>query len=168
VQAAVVCLLIVSIFSVPLRAQTPSVQAPEQAPLSTPALTSAAGSERLGVTVTDENGVAVGSARVQLQALPAALPARCVTDIAGYCELSKLAPGSYELRVEKSGFYALSQPSVQVGTIASVDATLSHLQGAIASTRPPPSSTTLGAASPVASAAWGKRRSDPRNRAAAT
>ena len=129
-RAEVVCLLIGSILAFPLRGQTPPVQAPAQAPSSAPGSSSAAGSQRLGVTVTDENGVAVGSARVQLQASPAAFPARCVTDIAGYCEFTNLAPGSYELRVERSGFYALSQPSVQVGVSGNVDVTLLHSQDA--------------------------------------
>ena len=80
--------------------------------------------------MTDENGVAVASARVQLQPPPPALPLRCGTDFAGHCEFTDLSSGTYELRVEKTGFYAAVQPDVQVGVTANVDVTLSHQQEA--------------------------------------
>jgi hypothetical protein len=82
--------------------------------------------QKLTVTVSDENGVAVSSARVQLQALPPALALRCGTDFAGHCEFRGLSSGSYELRVEKTGFYASVQRAVQVGITANVDVTVSH------------------------------------------
>jgi hypothetical protein len=41
-----------------------------------------------------------------------------------------LSSGTYELRVEKTGFYAVVQPDVQVGVTANVDVTLSHQQEA--------------------------------------
>ncbi len=85
--------------------------------------------QKLTVTVTDENGVAVVSARVQLQAPPPALPLRCETDFAGHCEFANLPSAIYELTVEKTGFYALVQPDVQGGT-ANVDVTLHHQQAA--------------------------------------
>jgi hypothetical protein len=90
----------------------------------------AAAEQKLTVTVTDENGVAVAAARVLLQAPPPALPLRCETDFAGHCEFADLASGSYELRVAKAGFYALVQPAVQVGVTANLDVTLSHQQEA--------------------------------------
>ena len=80
----------------------------------------------LAVTVTDENGVAITSARIQLQSPPPGLPLRCETDFAGHCEFANLPSGTYELRVEKTGYYALVQPDVQVGVTANVEATLSH------------------------------------------
>jgi len=86
--------------------------------------------QKLTLTVTDENGVAVASARVQFQPPPPALPLRCETDFAGHCEFTNLPAGTYELRVEKIGFYALVQSDVQVGTTANVDVTLSHQQEA--------------------------------------
>jgi hypothetical protein len=82
------------------------------------------------VTVTDENGVAVGLARVELEPPPPALPLHCETDFAGRCEFTNLSTETYELRVEKIGFYAISQSDVQVGVIANVDVTLSHQQEA--------------------------------------
>jgi hypothetical protein len=81
---------------------------------------------KLTVTVVDENGVAVVSARVQLQAAPPALPLRCGTDFAGHCEFTDLSSGTYELRVEKTGYYAAVQAGVQVGVTANVDVTLSR------------------------------------------
>jgi hypothetical protein len=88
--------------------------------------------QKLTVTVTDENGVAIGSARVQLQLQPSppAIPLHCGTDFAGHCEFTTLSSGTYELRVEKTGFYAVVQPDVQVGVTANVDVTLSHQQEA--------------------------------------
>jgi len=82
--------------------------------------------QKLIVTVTDENGVAVGSARVLLQAPPPTLPLRCGTDFAGRCEFTNLSSGAYELRVEKEGFYAADQPKVEVGVTANVDVTLTR------------------------------------------
>ncbi len=86
----------------------------------------AAQSASLSVTVTDENGVAVPSARVLLD-VPNA-PMRCQTDFAGRCRFLLPAPGTYALRVEKEGFYALVQPSVQVSQNSAWDVTLSHQQ----------------------------------------
>ncbi len=79
------------------------------------------------VVVTDENGVAVASARVLLQAAP--LPAvRCQTDFLGRCRFAGLPAGKYEMRVEKEGFYAAVEPSVQVGEGSVIDVTISHQQ----------------------------------------
>jgi hypothetical protein len=90
----------------------------------------AAAPQNLTVTVTDENGVAVSSARVQLQAPALTIPLRCETNFAGHCEFTGLSSGAYELRVEKTGFYALVQTNVQVGVAANVEVTLSHQQEA--------------------------------------
>jgi hypothetical protein len=76
--------------------------------------------------VTDENGVAVMSGRVQLQPPLPGIALRCETDFAGHCEFTDLPAGSYELRIEKAGYYASVQPEVKVGLTASVDVTLSH------------------------------------------
>ncbi len=89
-----------------------------------------AATQKLIVTVTDENGVAVASARVQLQPPPPAIPLRCGTDFAGHCEFTDLSSGTYELRIEKTGFYAVIQPDVQVGVTANVDVTVRHQQEA--------------------------------------
>src|SRR6266852_3003110 len=84
------------------------------------------GLQRLAVTVTDENGVAVPSARVLLQPSPPAILRRCETDFAGRCQFAGLSLGTYQVRVEKEGFYALLLPTVQMGTTANLDVTLSH------------------------------------------
>jgi len=55
--------------------------------------------QKLAITVTDENGVAVASARVQLQPAASAVPVRCETDFVGRCEFTNLAVGAYELAV---------------------------------------------------------------------
>ncbi len=84
--------------------------------------------QKLSFTVTDENGVAVPAARVFLQPPAPATPLKCGTDFAGHCQLNYLPTGSYQLRVEKEGFYALTVPEVQVGATSSVDVTILHLQ----------------------------------------
>lgn len=81
----------------------------------------------LEITVTDENGVVVPSALVSLSA-PPQNPLRCETDFAGHCALSNLWAGTYQLRVEKQGFYASVLPELQVGVTGKVDVTLSHQQ----------------------------------------
>ncbi|PYY08731.1 MAG: hypothetical protein DMG69_13470 [Acidobacteria bacterium] len=82
----------------------------------------------LAVTVADENGVAVPSARVSLQPSPAAAAAWCVTDFAGRCSFRGLAAGTYQLRVEKQGFYAVTGQSVEVGEVPTLDVKLFHVQ----------------------------------------
>lgn len=86
--------------------------------------------QKLVVIVTDENGVAVGSARVQLQPSPPVLPLRCETDFSGHCEFLSVPAGVCEVRVEKTGFYAVAQTGVEAGVASLVDVTLTHQQEA--------------------------------------
>ncbi|MFZ0758499.1 MAG: carboxypeptidase regulatory-like domain-containing protein, partial [Candidatus Sulfotelmatobacter sp.] len=127
-------LALVAFCVVPAWTQMPSSSSPPSSQHATSERISSArhsaGGQKLAVTVTDENGVAVGSARVQLQGTPPAIPLRCETDFAGHCQFTNLSSGAYELRVEKSGYYALVQPEVQVGVTATVDVTLSPQQEA--------------------------------------
>ncbi|MGB0078133.1 MAG: carboxypeptidase-like regulatory domain-containing protein, partial [Candidatus Sulfotelmatobacter sp.] len=99
---------------------------PAQTASSPPSSLHPAAVQKLTITVTDENGLAVSSARVELQPPPPALPLRCSTDFAGHCEFTDLSSATCELRVEKAGFYAAVQLDVQVGSTANVDVTLSH------------------------------------------
>jgi len=84
------------------------------------------------ITVTDENGVAVRSARIFLQSsalqTPPQAPVRCQTDFAGRCTFPGLPAGTYELRVEKEGFYALVEPEVQFASGAALDVAIAHQQ----------------------------------------
>jgi hypothetical protein len=103
------------------------------APSGSPAQSAASGStvsRTVIITVTDTNGVAVASARVQLQAAPPAAPVRCETDFAGHCEFPNLPATTYDLLVEKPGYYALRQTGVQVGASPNLDVTLSRQQEA--------------------------------------
>src|SRR5208282_5306124 len=85
-------------------------------------------SQKILVTVTDENNVAVPSAFVFLQASPQAVGLRCVTDFAGHCEFPNLSAATYQLRVEKEGFYSVMLPAIQTGVAVNIDVTLSHQQ----------------------------------------
>jgi hypothetical protein len=70
----------------------------------------------------------VPSARVFVQSAPAVPQLKCETDFAGHCSFQGLGAASYQLRVEKEGFYAVSPIPVQVGQTLNVDVKLSHLQ----------------------------------------
>jgi hypothetical protein len=90
-------------------------------------LSTAAAQSAPTITVTDENGVAVPSARVFLQSSP--LPAiRCQTDFTGRCQFPSLPAGEYQLRVEKEGFYALLQPSIQLMPGSTIEVSITHQQ----------------------------------------
>jgi hypothetical protein len=82
----------------------------------------------LTVTVTDETGVAVSSARVTLTPPGSQSPLEASTDFAGRAEFTGLAAGAYSVSVEKEGFYAQLNHSVQVGKTESIDVTLPHQQ----------------------------------------
>ena len=110
-------LALVALCVTPARAQSPPSSSQRVSP------DNAAATQKLTVVVTDENGVAVATARVQLQAQPPALPFRCQTDFAGRCEFASLSSETYELRVEKTGFYASVQANVQASVTALVDVT---------------------------------------------
>jgi len=77
------------------------------------------------IAVTDENGVAVSSARVTLQSStqPAA---HCQTDFTGRCPFPALPVGQYQLRVEKEGFYALVEPNIQLTPGSTIEVSISH------------------------------------------
>jgi hypothetical protein len=79
------------------------------------------------ILVADENGVAVSAARVFLQSPPQ--PAvRCQTDFTGRCPFPSLPTGQYQLRVEKEGFYALLEPTVQITPTSTIEVAISHQQ----------------------------------------
>src|SRR5579863_683527 len=110
-----------------------SVSAWGQATSHAPQTSSAkpgAESHKLTVSVIDETGVPVGSARVQLLAPAPALPLHCGTDFGGRCDFRQVPAGTYEIHVNKTGYYAVSQPNVQVGVTDSVDVILTHQQEA--------------------------------------
>jgi hypothetical protein len=79
------------------------------------------------VTVTDENGVAVSSARVFLQSAtqPSVL---CETDFTGRCRFPLLPSGTYTVKVEKQGFYALTEQDVQITASSTIEVAISHQQ----------------------------------------
>lgn len=85
---------------------------------------------KLTVIVTDQNRVAVPSAHVKLQLPPPLAPQYCETDFSGHCEFNNLNPGPAELSVEKPGFYAVTQPNVQLGMTSTVELILTRQQEA--------------------------------------
>ncbi len=79
------------------------------------------------ITVTDENGVAVPSARVILQS-STLLAVHCETNFNGRCQFPALPAGQYQLRVEKEGYYATVEPNVPIAQNSSLEISLSHQQ----------------------------------------
>ncbi|MGI9104401.1 MAG: TonB-dependent receptor domain-containing protein [Terriglobales bacterium] len=77
----------------------------------------------LQLTITDENGIAVGGAIAAMQG-PVAL--RCESDYAGRCRFTA-PPGAYRLTVNKNGFYALNT-QVRLPDTNRLDVTLLHTQ----------------------------------------
>lgn len=82
---------------------------------------------KVQITVVDENGVAVSSARILLRTSPTSMWSRCDTDFGGRCTFPNVVPGGYELRVEKPGFYALDQ-NLDIGQVPAIEVHLSHFQ----------------------------------------
>ncbi|MGB6483832.1 MAG: TonB-dependent receptor [Candidatus Acidiferrales bacterium] len=85
-------------------------------------------SYHLTVTVKDETGTMVPSARVTLAAPGSQTTLQASTDFAGRAEFSSLRAGAYSVSVEKEGFYAQLNITVQVGQTEAVDVTLPHRQ----------------------------------------
>ena len=75
----------------------------------------------------DENGTAVPSARITLTPKQGTAVLG-ETDYAGRKEFSGLLPGDYSLHVEKEGFFAVTQPDIPVGEVASAELTLNHVR----------------------------------------
>jgi len=78
------------------------------------------------ITVVDENGVAVSSARISLSSSQNSI--RCQTDFNGRCRFLNLPAGLYQLHVERPGFYALDQKDVQITLTSSIEVSISHQQ----------------------------------------
>jgi len=81
---------------------------------------------RLEVVVTDENGSAVPSAIVQLNSTQQPNSLRCESDFAGRCVFNNLQAQTYQLRIQKQGFYSTLVPAVQPQNTPNLDVTLAH------------------------------------------
>jgi hypothetical protein len=79
------------------------------------------------IAVVDENGVAVSSARVSLEAPPQP-SVHCETDYNGRCQFPDLPAGKYQLHVEKEGFYALDQHEVEIASTSTIEVAITHQQ----------------------------------------
>jgi hypothetical protein len=84
------------------------------------------GKTKLAITVVDENGVAVPGARVTLSAQEGLR--KVETDFSGRWLWTDLAPGTYQVRVEKEGFYAFISDEVRAGEIGTLEITLNHVR----------------------------------------
>ncbi len=79
------------------------------------------------ITVVDENGVVVPSVRISLYS--GSQPAsNCQTDFNGRCQFPNLPAGSYQLHVEKEGFYRLDEPDLQIARASNIEVAISRQQ----------------------------------------
>ena len=83
---------------------------------------------RLLVRVSDENGVAIANVLLVLTQSATQTVARAQTDAAGRHEFSLANVGTYQLKVEKEGFYASTTDDVRVGDTPSLEITIYHQQ----------------------------------------
>ena len=81
---------------------------------------------QLVLRVRDENGVPVVTAKAYLYAEGSRLIAVGETDFAGRVAMTGLAPGLYQIRVEKQGFYGVKLDQVEVETTESFELSLMH------------------------------------------
>ncbi|MGH9768663.1 MAG: carboxypeptidase regulatory-like domain-containing protein [Blastocatellia bacterium] len=81
---------------------------------------------QLVLRVRDENGVPVASAKVYLYTEGPRLIATGETDFAGRAAMTGLAPGLYQIRVEKQGFYSARLEQVGAGKAESLELSLMH------------------------------------------
>ena len=93
-----------------------------------PDLNSSAQNFKLLVTVADDNGLPVVSARIILTKTATKEIIRCESDFSGRCELSSISRGNYNLLVEKTGYYAVKSNDIEVGDSPTLAVTLSHEQ----------------------------------------
>src|SRR5262249_18404601 len=77
------------------------------------------------IRVVDETGVAVADARIALEQSATQTLVRGETDAAGWHEFDVTNPGSYQLKIEKEGFYA-STTDVRVDEVSSLEVTIYH------------------------------------------
>jgi len=108
------------LLSIPAFAQDPGVSISAQNSLSQ--------NPKLLVTVADDNGLPVVSARITLTRAETKEIYKCESDYSGRCELGSLHSGNYQLLVEKMGFYAVTSKDVQVGDSPTLSVTLNHEQ----------------------------------------
>ena len=82
----------------------------------------------LVLMVRDENGAPVTSAKVYLYGEGSRPIATWETDFAGRVTMTGVAPGVYQARVEKFGFYSAKLERVEVGKAESLEIVLGHEQ----------------------------------------
>jgi outer membrane receptor protein involved in Fe transport len=80
----------------------------------------------IGGTVTDVSGAAIADAKVLITNLETGSSVQPATDNIGYFRATHLAPGNYQVRVEKAGFKTalVDRVAVNVNAIARVDVKL--------------------------------------------
>jgi hypothetical protein len=76
----------------------------------------------------DENAAPVASAKVYLYAVGQRLVAVWETDFTGKVAMTGIAPGVYQLRVEKQGFYTVKLERVEIGKAENLEINLEHEQ----------------------------------------
>jgi Carboxypeptidase regulatory-like domain/TonB dependent receptor-like, beta-barrel len=84
--------------------------------------------DTLLVIVDDENGLAVSLAHIYLVQQDTQQIQKGETDYTGRYVFRNIAPGNYQLVVQKDGFYAVRSDRVEVGRIESTEVTLNRVR----------------------------------------
>jgi Carboxypeptidase regulatory-like domain/TonB dependent receptor-like, beta-barrel len=85
-------------------------------------------SARLLLKVVDENGVAIADARLTLSQSATQTLVRGETDEAGRHEFNLTNPGTYQLKIEKEGFYSSSTNDVHISETSSLEVMMYYQQ----------------------------------------
>lgn len=80
------------------------------------------------VIVTNQNGLAIPFARITLSQPPRQFVVTGETNYAGRHVFRGLSRGSYQILVEKEGFYAVRSANIEVGTVPRTEVTLDRIR----------------------------------------
>lgn len=111
----------------------------------------------LHISVADENGLAVASARILLARTDPQATWKAETDYGGRCALADVPRGVYQLRVEKEGFYTFHLDDLRVGEVEEIDVRLNHVQEFAESVEVVASPTAVDPTATAATAGLGNR-----------
>jgi TonB dependent receptor/Carboxypeptidase regulatory-like domain len=85
-------------------------------------------SQKVEITVLDENGIPVPAAQLTLVRADTQAVIRGETDSKGRRGFSELRAGMYRLKIEKQGFYASDSQIVNIGETDKIEITINHEQ----------------------------------------
>jgi hypothetical protein len=82
--------------------------------------------QRISVTVTDENGVGIADALVELTVLNGSFSLQCRTGPIGTCSMDAVRTSLYQIRVQKANFYAYEASNLRFDNKTSLEVVLAR------------------------------------------